>query len=141
MLLRISSEMRRYIVHEAIGAGRERWTVDNPAAAGDNLADRMNSTPERQQAFLIWHDKFHKDLVDLIQQAGSAQGIDTLVKRASAAYGTAAGRAIADAAAKAIEAQRAARRVSFPARATSAAGAVAAPTIALASQPHRFFGR
>ena len=88
--------------------------MDNPTAAGDNLADRMNSTPERQRAFTKWHAQFHEDLLDLVAQAGSKDGIDTLSKRVSSIYGPIAGRAINAAALAATQTQRAARQVSVP---------------------------
>jgi hypothetical protein len=117
------------------------WIVDNPTAPGDNLADRMNSTPERQHAFAKWHAQFHEDLLDLVGRAGSKDGIDALSKRVSSIYGPIAGRAISDAALLATQTQRAARQVSVPTQISMVSGLATAPSIALPSQSHRFFGR
>lgn len=141
LLLNIWRDMPRYIRRQSSGLGREVWIVDNPTAPGDNLADRMNSTPERQRAFAIWHAQFHEDLLDLIAQADSKDGIDALSKRVSSVYGSIAGRAINAAALAATQTQRAARQVSVPTRTSMASSLATASAIKLSSQPHRFFGR
>lgn len=141
LLLYILLDMPRYIRREPLNSGEEIWIVDNPAASGDNLADRMNSTPERQRAFEKWHAQFHEDLHQLIAQANSSYGIDALSERISSMYGSIAGKAVNDAALAEIQKQRTRGRVSFPTRTVVGLGQTAASSVALASPSHRFYGR
>lgn len=116
------------------------WVVENPAAEGDNLADRMNSLPARKVAFREWYIQFHEDLISLIKQVGSKGGIDTLSKSVTSTYGEVAGKSINTTVLTSTQTQRTSRQVIVPRGAGTAGSLAAAPAIAMSSQSHNFFG-
>ena len=132
--------MPRYIQRDPLPNGREQWTLDNPTARGDNLADRMNEG-DRQQQFNAWHMRFRDDLLELIMQANSEEGVTALTTRIKKSYGEKSARGLATSMTQAADRQRTAQRIVIPGAIASAAGAAAAPSIGIASQTHRFFGR
>ena len=138
LILAIWEDMPRYIQRERLPDGREKWTLDNPTAHGDNLADRMNHG-NRQQQFNAWHVRFRNDLLELIAEANSQQGADVLTARLKKSYGENSARGLAASMMQSADRQRRAQRIVIPGSLASAAGA--APSISIASQTHRFFGR
>lgn len=126
------SEMLRFIEVQYTPAGQE-WIVLNPTAVEDNLACRMNS-PERQAAFLRWHERFGLDLLSLVELYGDARpGIDELAKSVTKSFGERAGKGVTSAIRATVDNQRTGGRVII--------GTVATAPVALHSAPHRFFGR
>jgi hypothetical protein len=140
LILTIWQDMPTYIDRKLLGDGREKWVLDNPTATGDNLADRMNQG-NRQQQFNAWHLRFREDFLELIAQANSQQGADALTARIKKSYGEKSTKGIATAMTQLAERQRAAQRIIIPSTTASGAGVAAAPSIGIASQTHRFFGR
>ncbi len=140
LILAIWQDMPRYIQRDPLPNGREKWTLDNPTAHGDNLADRLNEG-DRQQQFIAWHVRFRDDLLELIVQANSEQGVTALTTRIKKSYGEKSARGLATAMRESADRQRMAQRIIIPGAIASAAGAAAAPSIGIASQTHRFFGR
>lgn len=140
LILAIWHDMPNHIRREPQPDGRVKWILDNPTASGDNLADRMNQG-DRQQHFAAWHLRFREDFLELIAQANSAQGVAALSARVKKSYGERSSRGIATAMTKMANRQRAAQRIVIPSSIASGAGAATAPSIGMASQPHRFFGR
>jgi len=140
LILAIWQDMPTYIRREPLANGRERWTLDNPTAAGDNLADRLNEG-NRQHQFNAWYLRFQDDFLELIEQANSRQGVAALSARVKKSYGDKSARGIATAMTQMANRQRGAQRIIVPTAIASGAGSTAAPSIGMASQTHRFFGR
>ena len=88
----------------------------------------------RQQQFNAWHVRFRDDLLELIAQANSGQGVTALTTRIRKAYGEKSARGLAASMAQAADRQRAAQRIVIPGAIASAAGAAAGPSIGIASQ-------
>jgi hypothetical protein len=140
LILAIWQGMPTYIQRDGLPNGREKWTLDNPTAHGDNLADRMNES-NRQQQFTTWHVRFRDDLLELIAQANSEQGVSALTTRIKKSYGDKSARGLTASMVQAADRQRMDKRIFIPGPITSAGAAAAAPSIGMASQTHRFFGR
>lgn len=66
--------------------GGETWTVDNPTAPGDNLANAMN-IKEKQQAFTQWHRRLHSDITSIVTAIDGRQGADKVADLVKAAFG------------------------------------------------------
>lgn len=140
LILAIWQDIPAYIDRQPLGNGREKWVLNNPTATGDNLADRMNQG-NRQQQFNAWHVRFREDFLELIAQANSQQGVDVLSARIKKSYGEKSAKGIATAVTQMAERQRTAQRIIIPTTTASGAGIAAAPSVGMASQTHRFFGR
>jgi len=140
LILDIWQNMPRIIERTPLADGRETWAVYNPTAEGDNLADRLN-TPERQAAVQAWHAKFGEDFLQLIENADSVDGTDALSTQIRKSYGDKSARGISTAVSEFTKRERHGQRIHIPGKALSGAGTAAAPSIGIASKPHRFFGR
>ena len=140
LILTIWQDMPTYIQREPLPNGRERWILDNPTATGDNLADRLNEG-NRQQQFNVWYLRFRDDFLELIAQAHSQQGVAALSARVKKSYGDKSARGIATAMTQMANRQRTAQRIIVPSAIASSAGVAVTPSIGMASQTHRFFGR
>jgi hypothetical protein len=119
---------------------RAYWWVANPAAPGDNLADRMNA-PGRQQAFDSWHAAFMVDVVDMLESTAQHPGIDNLSKQVGRTFGSRAGQAVLSENQALTNSQRFSGRISVPTGGVGSAPLAVAPSATFASKPHTPFGR
>lgn len=132
LVFHVWSDMLRHIGGYDMG---KQWTVPNPAAEEDDLAERMN-TAERRAAFTWWHQRFGYDLVALAEVQGRrGAGTAELAKSVTKSFGERSGTRVANGILAAINAQRAQSKVVLP------TASVASTPLILNSQPHRFFGR
>lgn len=141
LMMRMWRDMPTYIQRRTMPRG-EHWTLGNPTAAEDNLADRMNSSPERQDAFDDWHRTFGVNVLGMIELAGQNQGMDALCKSVSTLFGSRAGDSVSAALRASINGHRDGQRIVVPVSAAStSASLLSTVPVRMKSQPHRFFGR
>lgn len=116
---------------EIFQSGKEIWTLMNPYAQADNLADSMNDS-KRQQAFSQWQKKFVTDLDGLLAAIEGNHGLDTVSKAVEAAFGRRAKQAVLQHSAQRRESFRSLKQAGFV-----IAGAASVVTPARA---HTYFG-
>ncbi|NPT54426.1 nucleotidyltransferase domain-containing protein [Paraburkholderia elongata] len=108
------------------------WFLLNPAAPASNLAEDMND-PARQAAFYAWVEKFTEDLDEILQAVEQRAGIEVVIQRVEAAFGSKSADAARNALLKRQEAARNAGRASF-------FTSTVAP-LTVKSRPHNFYGK
>jgi hypothetical protein len=93
LMLDIVEALPQYFRIVQRASGPQYWELNNQTAPGDNLASGMNSTA-RQQAFWLWHAKAQQDIEAVIEAIENRLGMDTLLQRVEAAFGSRAAHAI-----------------------------------------------
>jgi hypothetical protein len=140
LILHIWQAMPNHIDRVSLSDGRETWVVNNPTAEGDNLADRID-TLERQSAIRAWHQKFGEDFLQLIAAVQHPAGIDSISAEIKRSYGARSAQGLTSAMIAYAAQEREKQRIHVPAMAGPiATGALSAPSIAMTSQPNRFYG-
>ncbi len=123
LLLDVLQAMPQCFEREELTNGEQRWSLPNPCAPGDDLATSMNS-PQRQAAFLRWHDLFAEQIGQLLDSLEQRAGDDVIEKLVHNAFGPHAARAVRDDAAPVAPTRQAGRPVIF----ATAAGAMPSVT-------------
>jgi len=130
LLLDIVQTMPLIFRREPLGNGREEWFFPNPTAPDDNLASGMNSH-ERQVAFNAWHTRLLEDIQSLLDAIEENSGVDQIIRKIEAIFGSRAALGFQQAEATKREEQRASGRVAIFTATT--------PIISKA-RSHTFFG-
>lgn len=110
LLLDIIDAMLGSFRREILGNGRERWSLPNPWAPGDDLASSMDS-PQKQHAFLAWHARFRHEIGELLDSLEARQGEDNIRRLVESTFGSRAAQAMRDASAPTAPTRQAGRRV------------------------------
>ena len=130
LLLDVVETMPNYF-SSGHGRYRDEWHLPNPSAPKDYLASSMNS-PERQQAFLMWHQKLLTDLQQLLDAIESHSGSDEILSMVESVFGKRATNGIRQDQLEQQQRRRAAKTA-----------AIIAPNTAprmVTSRTHTFFG-
>jgi hypothetical protein len=110
LLLDIIDGMLWGFRREVLSDGRERWSLPNPWAPGDDLASSMN-TWQKQKAFLEWHARFRREIGELLDGLETQVGKDHIKNLVESTFGSRAAQAVQSAAAPTAPTRHAGRRV------------------------------
>jgi len=118
-------------VREDLAGGHQHWSLQNPYAQNDNLAESMN-TPQRQQAFDQWHSLLVQHMDKLLTAVEGSQGLDAVGKAVEDAFGSRASQAVLQSNAQRRDGNRALQRVGFVIAGTT--------SVTTAARAHTYFG-
>jgi hypothetical protein len=112
LLLDVFETMPMHFRRESQPYGGERWSLPNPWAPGDDLAAGMNS-PRKQDAFFQWHERFCRDIGELLESLEQQSGKGRIEDLVANAFGPRAASAVREDSAPKAPTREAGRSVVF----------------------------